>query len=134
MNAVQKRYATAKAQCEAVKKQQADNIVDFIKQSGYTNPDGKIPTELYLIEDEAEFERLCDAFEKSPYDIYADVTAAEQELKEAEESLIDFGLSLVPAAVREQLESGRKIWNIREKLIDAAFRLDTKTIPEGVRV
>lgn len=129
MNAVQKRYAIAKAAAEAADKQQLENTKEFIRNSGYKNPDGSVPTALWMIDDCDIFLRLCDEFEVSPLNIYSTVNETMRALEKAEDELIDYALSLVPASVADTLRKHRRDAATRQKMIDAAFRLDTSTVP-----
>lgn len=59
----------------------------------------------------------------------AEVNKAKESLRIAEEALIAYGISIAPAAVRETLSKGvADNYNIREKMIDMVFRLDTTTV------
>ena len=133
MNDIQKRYAEAKAVCDAVAQEQKENEAKFIQVSGYKNPDGSVPKVLYQIEDDSEFDRLCEEYEASPLNVCERLVEAEQVLRDAENKVIDFGLSLAPQNVREVLGARRDVVSVREKLIDFAFRLDTRTLPRGCR-
>ena len=125
---MQKEYALAKAAAETIQSVYNEAEEKFILESGYRNPDGTVPKHLYMIEDDEVFERLCDEYASHPDNNWEDVNKAKEVLHQAEENLIDFALSIVPASARSTLQRGRKIVRIREKLIDAAFRLDTKNI------
>jgi len=133
MNDIQKRYAEAKAVCDAVAQEQKENEAKFIQDSGYKNPDGSIPKVLYQIEDDSEFDRLCEEYEASTLNVCDRLVEAERVLRDAEDKLIDYGLSLAPKNVREVLGARRDVVSVREKLIDLAFRLDTRTLPRGLR-
>lgn len=128
MNDVQKEYALAKAAAETIESVYDEAEEKFILESGYRNPDGTVPKHLYMIEDDEAFEKLCNEYASHPDNNWDDVNKAKEVLHQAEERLIDFALSIVPASVRSRLQEGRNIVKVREKLIDAAFRLDTTTI------
>lgn len=130
MNKQQRAYALAKARVQALDEQNAENEKNFIIESGYRNPDGSVPEKLYMIDDEEAFERLCNEFDKSGKNLFQEVKIAEKRLRQAEDELIDYALSIVPKSIAEVLDRNRRTWKVRKKLIDAAFRLDTKTVPK----
>ena len=128
MNKQQKAYALAKAKVQTLFEMQEEHEAEFLKGTGYTNEDGEIPTRFWMIDDEEEFIRLCREFDNHPSNLTKQLNAAEEALKKAEDALIDFAISLIPAGPRETLNRNRNSYNIRQKMIDLAFRLDTKTI------
>jgi len=129
MNKQQSDYALARARAEALADLLRENEAQFIREQGITNADGSTPDRLYMIDDEDTFNAACILFEKSPLDLYAELTAAEKALTHAEDALIDYALSIVPASVRGTLQRGRKQENIRRQMLDLAFRLDARTVP-----
>lgn len=129
MNKEQKAYALAKAKVDVLKCQQEKNEAEFIRKSGYYNPDGKIPTVLYAIEDEAEYERLCKAFDVDESNLFNKQCEAEQALRTAEDNMIDYALSITPEPARSILAEVRNEYKYHQKLVDLAFRLDTSTVP-----
>jgi hypothetical protein len=55
--------------------------------------------------------------------------AARAAVKDAENALIEYGLSIAPVEIRETLrKESRRILTIRERLIDLVMRLDTRTV------
>lgn len=129
MNKQQKAYALARAQEAALADQLRENEAQFIRSQGIANADGSTPDRLYMIDDEDAFNAACALFESSPLNLYAAHSAAEKALTQAEDALIDYALSIVPAAVRDTLQRGRQQDKIRRQLLDLAFRLDTRTVP-----
>ena len=132
MNKQQKAYAKAKATAEALFEAMKENEARFIVEAGITNSDGTTPKSLYLIEDDAAMERACDDYMKSPLYLDDEYHKARVALENAEEELIEYGISIAPAGIRETLERGKKQARIRKKLIDLAFRLDTRTVPKRI--
>ena len=129
MNKQQKQYAVARARAEALAETMNENEAQFIREQGITNPDGSTPERLYMIDDEDTFNRACELFQKSPLCLYEEHNAAVKELTRAEDALIDYALSITPPGIRSTLQKGRKQHKIRQQLLDAAFRLDTRTVP-----
>lgn len=61
--------------------------------------------------------------------LWADILAAEESLKAAEDAMIAYGLSIAPAGIRATLERGvKENYTIRLKVIDAVFHLDVSTV------
>lgn len=131
MNAVQKKYAEAKALKEAIQKTIDETEEALIKELGIVNGDGSVPARIFMIDDEKDFDKVCEEFERQHSDLNDDLNAASDALISAEDALIDWGLSIAPAWVQEKLGAHRKEYKIRTKLIDMAFRLDSRTIPKG---
>ena len=128
MNRQQKEYAEAKAKVQALFELQEEHEATFMMGSGYTNEDGTVPTRFWMIDDDREFQRLCAEFDRSPLNLTPQINKAEVMLRQAEDALIDYALSITPPGPRETLNRNRNKYNIRKKLLDLAFRLDTRTV------
>lgn len=129
MNTQQKNYMTAKAYLQTCEAEEAKSEAAYIRDHGITNPDGTTPARLYAIEDGALFDQACEDYDGSDYDLSDRTWEAKQQLKRAEDELIDFALDIfrrIYPVQADTLEAHRNDWNTREKLIDTAFRLDTK--------
>lgn len=129
MNTFQKNYAVAKTFLETCEAAEAESEAAYIRDHGITNPDGTTPTKLYMIENQSVFDQACEDFDGSEYDLSDQTWEAKRQLKRAEDELIDFALDIfrrVYPVQADTLEAHRNDWNTREKLIDTAFRLDTK--------
>lgn len=132
MNKQQKQYAVARARAEALVEMMNENEAQFIREHGITNPDGSTPERLCMIDDDDTFDRACELFQESPLCLHDEANAAAKELTRAEDALIDYALSITPPGIRETLQKGRERYDIRQQLIDAAFRLDTRTVPRRI--
>jgi hypothetical protein len=130
MNRQQKNYALAKAAFEACKDTIADYERKWIIEQDITNENGSRPTRIYSIENESVFDEMCEKIEteKEYQRLCADEIAAHDALIIAEDALIDYALSIVPASVKDTLNAHRKEWKVRDKILSAAFRLDTRTV------
>lgn len=131
MNAQQKNYMKAKAYLQTCEAEEAKSEAAYIRDHGITNPDGITPAKLYMIENESVFDQACEDFDGSEYDLSDQTWGAKQQLKRAEEELINFALDIfrrIYPAQADTLEAHRNDWNTREKLLDIAFKLDTRTI------
>lgn len=131
MNTQQKNYATAKAYLEACEAEEAKKEAQYIRDKGITNEDGSTPKRLYTIENDSVFDFVLEDFTGSKYDLSNQTNEAKRLLMIAEDELINYGLNLLKRHHPEEaaiLDKHRNDYKIREKLIDTAFRLDTRTI------
>lgn len=134
-NQVQRDYMMAKMLVEFTKAQQAEIERQYIADNGIANPDGSIPELIYCIEDETAFEKAnkeCSAIIAAA-GLEEEMNTASAALQAAEDKLIEYGLSIVPAKTREILQKAvKENAYTRFKVIDLAFRLDVSTVVEGV--
>ena len=137
-NSAQRAYMLAKAHLQALRNQEAEIERAYIAAHGIHNGDGTIPERVYCIDDMETFDRANEetAAEIEGSGLWADILAAEEALKAAEDVMIAYGLSIAPAGIRATLERGVKDnFTIRQKLIDLTFRLDVSTVKgKGVTV
>ena len=131
MNKQQRNYAMAKSYLQLCEDREHLQEAAYIRDNGITNKDGTTPERIWMIEDEAVFDLACVGYDGSRYDLTEDTAAARKQLRAAENELIDFGLDLLRRTYPKQaaiLDKHRSDYKTREKLIDIAFRLDTRTI------
>jgi len=133
MNKVQKTYAIAKSHYEACEESLKEYERAWIVKNGVKRLDGSVPNSLWqlcLDEEESMFldysERLDN--DEGFWKLMQDKRTAYQLLHDAEEALIDYGLSIAPAGIREILDRNRCQAKTREKLLDLTFRLDPRTV------
>ena len=136
MNKQQKTYALANAAYQLAKDQIKEYEQKFIIRENVRNKDGSVPTSIWAMDEPSEeyFNNLCDKlYAEEDFKALCDAESyASKTLRDAEERLIDFGLSLpMPEGVRNTLAEHRNDWKIHNKLLDLAFRLDTKTVKAG---
>lgn len=129
MNKQQKAYAAARAHFEAISELSNQNEAQFILEQGVINPDGSIPDRLFKIDDLDVFDRVCELFYLSPLCLDDEYNAAEKELRQAEDLLIEYALSLVPPHIAGVLRECSDSIQTRQQLIDLTFRLDSSTVP-----
>lgn len=132
MNKVQKAYALAKAAYKAAEDEETRVERAFIARHNIKNSDGTTPDYLWkwdAPDDEWDaMNALLDAEEggQAALDM---MDAAKKALVSAEDALIEYAISISPAGIRDTLRRGAKNQlSVREKLIDLAFRLDTRTV------
>lgn len=129
MNNQQKAYATARANFEAISELSDQNEAQFILEQGIVNPDGSIPDRLFKIDDIDVFDRACELFELSPLCLDDEYKAAEKELRQAEDLIIEYALSIVPPNIAGVLRELSNSIQTRQQLIDLTFRLDSSIVP-----
>lgn len=130
-NSAQRAYMLAKAHLQALKEQEAEIERAYIVAQGIHNGDGTIPERVYCIDDAETFERVSaeTSAEIEGSGLWADILAAEKQLKTAEDVMIAYGISIAPAGIRATLERGvKENYTIRQKVIDLVFRLDVSTV------
>ena len=131
MNNAQRAYMIAKARVQEIESQQEEIEKKYIADKGIVNPDGSTPEFLWRMDDDAAFDKANEEFAAliSAAGLESGLNAARDALKAAEDRLIAYGLSLAPASVRATLEQGvKQNATIRQKVIDAAYRLDVSTV------
>ena len=130
-NSAQRAYMLAKAHLQALKEQEAEIERAYIVAQGIHNGDGTIPERVYCIDDAETFDRASadTAAKIEGSGLWADILAAEKQLKTAEDVMIAYGISIAPAGIRATLERGvKENYTIRLKVIDLVFRLDVSTV------
>lgn len=131
MNKSQRAYMIAKARVQEIESRQEEIEKKYIADNGIVNPDGSTPEFLWYMDDDAAFDKANEAVSAliSAAGLESGLNAARADLKAAEDRLIAYGLSLAPASVRATLERGvKQNATIRQKVIDATYRLDVSTV------
>ncbi len=131
MNKIQREYMNAKARVQEIESRQEEIEKKYIADNGIVNPDGSTPEFLWCMDDDAAFDKANEEFAAliSAAGLETALNAARDALKAAEDRLIAYGLSLAPAGVRATLERGvKQNAAIRQKVIDATYRLDVSTV------
>lgn len=130
-NKYQEAYMKAKAIVKSIESQQEEIEKKYISDNDIVNPDGSVPELIYCMDDDAAFEKAnkeCSAL-ISAAGLEDKLSAARADLKSAEERLIEYGLSIAPAGVREVLRKEiKENACTRFKVIDLVFRLDVSTV------
>lgn len=113
-------YLVAKAELIVAEECQKKLEAEFLKERGF-----KVSV-IFCIEDETLVIKLVEEFEAEPKEkkAWSCVCQAEDRLRDAENELIDYALSIIPMSKeRKILESSRNNWKVREQLIDLAMKL-----------
>ena len=133
MNTYQKKYAVAKAMVETLESEENKIETEYIKMNNIKNSDGTKPHHIWMIDDEKTFDKANnDTAEK--IDALGG-SEARKNLRIAEDELINFGLTLCPESAMQPIRNtcfglnGNYVHaEIREKMIDLTFRLNTNTV------
>ena len=134
MNKQQKAYLQAKAVLETLEQQERELEYKYILDNNITNEDGSIPKHILAIDSDELFEKanheLAQANEQSG--LWKKILDAREILKQAENDLIEYGLSIIPTAHANEKETlaraAKTNYTVRRKIIDLVFRLDTNTV------
>lgn len=134
MNKQQKAFLQAKAVLETLELQERELEYKYILDHNIINEDGNIPKQIFCIDNDEIFEKanneLAQATEESG--LWQKILDAREILKQAENDLIEYGLSIIPtthANEKETLTRAAKTdYTVRRKIIDLVFRLDTKAV------
>lgn len=121
MNPYAKNYLRAKTALEAAQKAESDLEEVFLAERGYINK------RIYTIDNEKEFDRLNQEFEKllEKNGMQSARHEATKAKITAEEELIRFALSIVPAKEKAILEQAAGTnWKVREQIIDLALKYE----------
>jgi len=130
-NKVQRDYMLAKAYLDTLESEHKELERNYIKTQNIINADGTIPEAIYCIDDEETFERINYEFSVLPENTahWEKILEAKRTLKQAEQRLIDYGLSFAPIKEREILiKAASHDYVMRQKIIDLVMRLDVSTI------
>ena len=134
MNKQQKAYLQAKAVLETLEQQEGELEYKYILDNNITNEDGSIPERIFCIDNEEVFDRanqeLAQATEKNG--LWQKILDAREIVRQAEDGLIEYGLSIIPTAHANEKEiltrASKTDYTVRRKIIDLVFRLDTSTV------
>lgn len=130
MNKQQKPYVLAKAHLQTLKEQEEQLEHKYIIDNNIINDDGKNPSHIWCIDNEEVFEKANAEYCKQNENFLNEIIEAEKILKQAEDDLLKFALDILPSKnskEKETLEKAVKTnYTTRLKIIDLAFKLDTK--------
>lgn len=132
-NRIQENYMKAKALVETIRFSMEELERQYIADNGIVNPDGSVPELIYCMDDEAAFDKANEEFSAVMVSagFEAKSNAARDALRVAEDRLIEYGLSIAPAKIREVLQRGiKENACTRMKIIDITFKLDVSTAPK----
>ena len=136
MNRTQKVYALAKAHHDAIKADNDRREAEFCAEHGYKTEEGNPALHVWMIDDETIFEAANEEVCALNKQNGQEEINAREALNAAENTLIEWSLSIMPIGFVKERETLRheseRSYTIRKNLIDLAFRLDARTIKKGV--
>lgn len=130
MNTVQKNYAMAKAYSETAYEMRKEYEQKWMKEHGRTEK------YLFTISKDDDYDRLSSEFDsdETAMQLSKDYYDSIDMLKQAEDALIEYGLSVIPDELSDQIRSGLKLHRIRERFIDITFHLKKKSGKNAIRM
>jgi hypothetical protein len=95
---------------------------------------GRTEKHIWRIDDESVFDRMNNEFSETFKDEETVLVKAREDMRRSENNLIVFGLSMIPKKYKGEADTLRSSQDIkvRQKIIDLAMRLDTRTIPKCI--
>jgi len=134
MNKQQKTYMLAKANLQTLEDQEREIERQYIINNNITNENGSIPDQIFMIDNEEIFDKanqeISEIIENNG--LWDQILDARENLKQAEESLIEYGLNIIPTCFigeKATLQKAVKTnYTTRQKIIDLVFKLDTSTV------
>lgn len=130
-NSQQARYIAAQSLFNLMENTVKREEEKFLNLKCVVNPDGSVPKRLYAVDNETLFDLYNNEFASliTESGIWDEYLRAKDELKQAENELIAYALSIVPAKIGRPLsESARTNYTIRQKIIDTVLKFDTSTL------
>jgi hypothetical protein len=105
--------------------------LEKIAQQEFIKNNGLSVKSLLEIEDDEEFDRLNEKYHMENSRVTDDVIQAGEALREKENVLVSYTLSIVPAKLAEQLRKGLRTEAFKQKIIDSIMQFDSRTVPSG---
>ena len=132
MNRLQQEYTQARQTVDAIHARLEQAEAEYCTSHGCTDEDGNPVNRIYQIDDDAAFEAANNGFWALHEQDAKEENAASKTLREADDALIEWGISVMPSSMKQEAETlekgmNRFLW-VRSKLIDLAFRLDARTV------
>lgn len=130
-NSQQARYIAAQSLFNLMENTIKHEEEKFLKIKGVVNPDGSVPKRLYAVDNEALFDLYNNEFASliTESGLWDEYLHAKDELKQAENELIAYALSIIPKKISKTLsESARINCVVREKIIHTVLKFDTSTL------
>lgn len=130
-NSQQARYITAQSLFNLIENTMKHEEEKFLNLKCVVNPDGSVPKRLYAIDNEELFDLYNNEFASliTESGLLDEYLHAKDELRQAENELIAYALSIIPKKISKNLsESARINCMVREKIIETVLKFDTETL------
>ncbi|HHX67562.1 MAG TPA: hypothetical protein GX708_05840 [Gallicola sp.] len=134
MNKQQQLYLVAKANLEILEDQEREIERQYIINNNITNENGSMPDQIFMIDNEEIFDKANQEISEiiKNNGLWKKILNAKETLKQTEENLIEYGLSIIPTCYigeKSILERAVKTnYTTRQKVIDLIFKLNTSTV------
>lgn len=129
-NHQQREYKAAKLNLDKLEALQSKQEYQFILDKGIVNSDGSIPRHTWAIEDDSVADKAIEEFsaqiEKSG--LWSSILEAKERLKNAEEALLDYAISITPPGLHQSLRKAAAHFKYRQEMIDTVMKLDVSTV------
>lgn len=129
-NRQQREYKAAKANLDKLEAIKSRLEQQFILDNGIVNPGGSVPRLIYLIDDDNTAEKAIEEFssqiEKSS--LWSSILEAKERFNKAEEALLEYAISIVPAKLHQSLRKAATIYKYRQEMIETVLKLDVSTV------
>lgn len=128
-NTPQQKYIRAKERSIALLQQEREIDQRYIAERKIVNSDGSIPRASWAIKNKGIGDKAILECSKMIIDsgLWAEILKAREQLKEAEDQLIEFGLGIIPEQEKFILEKEVENYSVRKQIIDLSLRLDPDT-------
>lgn len=133
-NETQKNYMVAMANLKAFEEQEREIERQYILSNHIINKNGSIPTASWTIDDDQIADKAIEDCGKivESSGLWEKILCAIENLKQAEDRLIEYGLEIIPCQNQKEKEilkeEVKKNYTTRKKVIDLTFRLDVRTV------
>ena len=131
-NKQQVAYMKAKAALETLETMEHEMEEDFVRSLGITNADGSIPSRTWMIDNDEIAEKAIEDFGKIVEDsgLWEKIKNAKDDFKVAEETLVQYALSIIPFQKEREILARAAKTNIkyREEIVETVLKLDVSTV------
>lgn len=129
-NVQQRFYINAKRHLETLEAQEREAERQFIIRKGFVNSDGSIPRHTWAIDDDATADAAIEEYGAyiEATDLWKDLCHARENFRNAEQSLINYAISISPEEIRGNLRKASEHFKYRKQMIDTVLCLDVSTV------
>jgi hypothetical protein len=130
-NKQQETYLLAKSNLAVLEAEEKELESKYIKDKGIVNPDGSIPRATWAIDDDKIADMAINEFGHmiETTTLWKSICDARELLKVAEDNLLEYAISILPAGMRGTMQEAVKAnYTTRIKAIETVMKLDTRTV------
>lgn len=130
-NKQQMNYMKAQALLKTLEEESEKLDREYIRINKIVNADGSIPRVIYAIDDMEVFNKANAECSKANEEngLWKQILKARELVKQTEDALVTYGLSIVPIIERVILtKAAQENYTTRMKILDLVMKLDVKTV------